>query len=131
MWERFTTKKYYDSREIKNIGEIYTPWSSWLITASKSLLASTSEGDKRLQSFLTSVNKGIQHFSENTEESVRWIASNLDYTDEDAREWLNGVKFVEDTRVVEQEMVDKVVGILTAAGVVKEGVKADDVIFQV
>src|SRR5690606_18446254 len=31
MWEHFTSKKYYDSGEIRRVGEIYTPWSSWKI----------------------------------------------------------------------------------------------------
>ena len=31
MWEYFTTKKYYDSKEIKMLGNIYTPWPSWVV----------------------------------------------------------------------------------------------------
>jgi hypothetical protein len=44
MWEHFTSKRYYDNGEIKRIGEIYTPWSSWKIVASTKL-----DNDGRLE----------------------------------------------------------------------------------
>src|SRR6195952_3084401 len=45
MWEHFTSKRYYDNGEIKRVGEIYTPWSSWKIVASTKI----PQDDKRVE----------------------------------------------------------------------------------
>ena len=127
MWEHFTSKRYYDNGEIKRIGEIYTPWSSWKIVAANNLLhppnwTSTLNASKpalkeELQDALQKINKGVKHFEENHEEAVQYISTKLDYSEEDAREWLKTVRFAHDVRGVDRETVDKTVSILQKAGV--------------
>ena len=132
MWEHFTSKRYYDNGEIKRIGEIYTPWSSWKIVAVNDLLhpanwSSTSNASKpaikeELEEALEKINKGVKHFEDNQEEAVQYISSKLDYSEEDAREWLKTVRFAKDVRGVDREVVDKTVGILQKAGVLGDQV---------
>lgn len=132
MWEHFTSKRYYDNGEIKRIGEIYTPWSSWKIVAVNDLLhptnwSSTSNASKpvlkdELEDVLAKINKGVKHFEENQEEAVQYISTKLDYSEEDAREWLKTVRFANDVRGVNNEVVGKTVGILQKAGVLDEEV---------
>jgi ABC-type nitrate/sulfonate/bicarbonate transport system substrate-binding protein len=124
MWEHFTSKRYYDNGEIKRIGEIYTPWSSWKIVASNNLLNSASESvlKDELQDVLSKINQGVKHFEENQEEAVQYISQELDYSEEDAREWLKTVRFAKDVRGVDTQVVDKTVGVLKKAGVLGDGV---------
>jgi len=127
MWEHFTSKRYYDNGEIKRIGEIYTPWSSWKIVAANHLLhpengssgsnASHPRLTTELEDVLEKINKGVKHFEENQEEAVQYISTQLDYSEEDAREWLKTVRFAKDVKGVEKQVVDKTVGILQKAGV--------------
>ncbi|KAL2129563.1 hypothetical protein VTI74DRAFT_7612 [Chaetomium olivicolor] len=120
MWEHFTSKRYYDNGEIRRIGEIYTPWSSWKIVASTSLI----EGDKldtRVDDLLDKLNSGIKHFNENQEEAVKYISTELDYSEEDAREWLKTVRFSERTQGVDPKVIDSTVQILCTAGVLAAG----------
>ncbi|EDU42546.1 TauA ABC-type nitrate sulfonate bicarbonate transport systems periplasmic component [Pyrenophora tritici-repentis] len=121
MWEHFTSKKYYDNGEIKRIGEIYTPWSSWKIVAANKLLqpknGSNSPLTPELEDVLDKINKGVKHFEANQEEAVKYISTKLDYSEEDAREWLKTVRFAKDVKGVEKQVVDKTVGILQKAGV--------------
>lgn len=93
MWEHFTSKKYYDSGEIKRIGEIYTPWPSWVVSVNQNVIT-----NKRatVQAFLAAVRKGVAHFLQNPEEVVHHISTSLPYTAEDAREWMKTVKFNEE-----------------------------------
>jgi hypothetical protein len=120
QWEHFTSKRYYDNNEIKRIGEIYTPWPSWQIVASTSI----SPDDDRLADLFSKLDKGIKHFDENPEENIKYISTSLDYSEEDAREWLKTVKFAEGTRGVDTKVVEKTLGILRKAGVVgEEGMK--------
>jgi ABC-type nitrate/sulfonate/bicarbonate transport system substrate-binding protein len=110
MWEHFTSKRYYDNGEIKKVGEIYTPWSSWKIVA-------RDPTDKRLETMSENINKGIQHFKENKDEAVKYISTELDYSKEDAEEWLMTVKFADNVRGVDPNVIQKTIDILGKAGV--------------
>jgi ABC-type nitrate/sulfonate/bicarbonate transport system substrate-binding protein len=125
MWEHFTSKRYYDNGEIKRIGDIYTPWSSWKIVASNALVDPTNSDSplkEQLEDTLQRINKGVKHFEENQEEAVQYISTKLDYSEEDAREWLKTVQFAKDVRGVDPAVVEKTVGILQKAGVLTPGV---------
>jgi ABC-type nitrate/sulfonate/bicarbonate transport system substrate-binding protein len=124
MWEHFTSTKYYDNGEIRRVGEIYTPWSSWKIVASTGLV----DGDKmdpRVEDLLDRLNAGIKHFNEHQEEAVEYISTELDYSEEDAREWLKTVRFPERTQGVDLEVVLNTVDTLCKAGVLAVGKGVD------
>jgi ABC-type nitrate/sulfonate/bicarbonate transport system substrate-binding protein len=138
MWEHFTSKRYYDNGEIKRVGEIYTPWSSWKIVAANAHInpSNWSEGKNasqpalkaELEDALQKINKGVRHFEENQEEAVQYISTKLDYSEEDAREWLKTVRFAHDVRGVDRSVVKKTVGILQKAGVLGETVDEKEMI---
>lgn len=127
MWEHFTSKRYYDSGEIRRVGEIYTPWSSWKIVASTKLIGEGNSIDPRVEDLLEKLNLGIKHFNENKDEAVEYISTALDYSAEDAREWLKTVRFPERTQGVDQKVIDRTVEILRKAGVLFQnvGMQAD------
>jgi hypothetical protein len=111
MWEHFTTKAYWDNGELKRIGEIYTPWPSWMIAA---------RDPSAVGALLEKLNEGIQHYLKSEEESVSHITSTMEYSKEDAKEWMGTVKFAQDVRGVKSGVVDDVVKILRKAGVLDE-----------
>lgn len=141
MWEHFTTKKYHDAGEVARVGDIYTPWPSWLIAASTKLLGSSdSKADPRIASFLSSLDKGIAHFNARRnydldlqdvsssgpgeqqqhydDDPVSYISTHLDYSAADAREWLDTVEFAGPaTKGVELDLVRGCVSVLRKAGV--------------
>lgn len=113
MWEHFTSKKYHDNGEIKRIGQIYTPWSSWKIVASTSI----EKSDHRLQDLFQKLDKGIGYFEANHDEAVEYISTSLDYSEADARSWLDTVKFSANTKGVNLDVIHSTVDILRKAGV--------------
>lgn len=115
MWEHFTSKRYYDSGVIKKIGEIYTPWPSWHIVARPDVI-----GDERLEVMIEKLNLGIKYFEEHHDQAVQYISTGLDYSAEDAREWLKTVNFAEDVRGVRGSVVEKTLEVLKKAGVLGE-----------
>lgn len=121
MWEHFTSKKYYDSGEIRRLGDIYTPWSSWKIVASTKLIRDGEALDARVKDLFARLDQGVKHFNENHEEAVKYISTSLGYTEPDAREWLTTVKFPAKTEGVDPEVVEECVSILRKAHVLKEG----------
>lgn len=122
MWEHFTSKKYYDNGEIKRVGEIYTPWSSWKIVAA-------DPEDGRLVDMAQKINSGIGHFTKNPREAVEYISTHLDYSAEDAGEWMKTVEFARDVRGVDPAVIDKTIEILKKAGVIEDAaVNSEDMI---
>jgi hypothetical protein len=111
MWEHFTSKKYYDNGEIRRIGEIYTPWASWKIVA-------RDPKEKNISKMLDSINKGISHFREEQEEAVKYIHTNLDYSEADAQSWLKTVDFSPDVKDPVVGDLKKAYDILMKAGVI-------------
>lgn len=120
MWEHFTSKRYYDSGEIRRVGEIYTPWSSWKIVASTALLPEQNP-DKRLLDLFKKLDEGINYFSSHYDEAVKYISTELDYSEADAREWLSTVRFATKTEGVDLKVIQSCVNILRKAGVLVEG----------
>ena len=120
MWEHFTSKKYYDIQEIKRVGEIYTPWSSWKIVASTKL-AGQGKLDARIDDLFGKLDQGIKYFNENKDEAVKYISTELDYSEEDARAWLKTVRFPNTTEGVGFDTIQGCVDILRKAGVLVEG----------
>jgi len=128
MWEHFTSKRYYDNGEIKRIGEIYTPWSSWLIVASTTI-TSSSTPDPRLDDLFEKVNQGVKYFRENQQEAVEHISTELDYSKEDATEWLKTVQFPTNVKGVNLSVIEKTVDVLKKAGVMNDdGMEAKEMI---
>lgn len=120
MWEHFTSKKYYDNKEIKKIGEIYTPWPSWVITSRKDF---KNEHTQDIKNFISSIHEGIEYFQSHPEEAAQYISTNLDYTSEDAKEWLKTVKFNADigNKPIDWEnVVRKTAEVLKTAGVLTD-----------
>jgi len=124
MWEHFTSKRYYDNGEIRRVGEIYTPWSSWMVVAATELLSdSGSKGmgfDTRLEELFEKVDQGTKYFVEHQDEAVEYISTELDYSAADAREWLKTVEFASNVRGVDLGIVQKTVDVLRKAGVLGE-----------
>lgn len=120
MWEHFTSKKYYDSKEIKRVGEIYTPWSSWKIVVSTPLVVNGAV-DARVEDLFSKLDKGISHFQANPEEAVQYISTSLDYSEEDARAWLKTVRFPTATRGVSLKTVNDCIDVLQKAGMLVNG----------
>lgn len=124
MWEHFTSKRYYDNGEIKRVGEIYTPWSSWKIVASTKL-----EDDGRLEELFGKIDKGVEYFDGHHDEAVKYISTELDYSEEDAKEWLKTVRFSTEVKGVDVKVIENTVDVLKKAGVLDgDGMKATEMI---
>jgi hypothetical protein len=143
MWEHFTSKRYYDNGEIKRVGEIYTPWSSWMVVATTGLLSGSGPGsgngtggraegeafDPRLEEIFEKLNQGTKYFVEHRDEAVEYISTELDYSAEDAREWLKTVEFASNVRRVDLSVIQKTVDVLRKGGVLGEqGMQAEEMI---
>ena len=74
------------------------------------------------------LNLGVRYFEEHGEEAVEYISKELDYSAEDAREWLGTVRFAEDVRGVRGSVVRETVGVLQKAGVLGQEVEVEGMV---
>ncbi|PYI22921.1 hypothetical protein BO86DRAFT_386608 [Aspergillus japonicus CBS 114.51] len=132
MWEEFTTKPYFRPTAdhphppLKKIGEIYTPWPSWMIVASTATFAGDLGSDARLARLFEVLDQGIAEFEADRERVVTLLGTGelgCTYGEEDAREWMKDVRFTKGTRGVQRAVVDGVVDVLKVAGVIDGGLE--------
>lgn len=112
MWEHFTTRKYWENGEVKYIGDIETPWPSWVIAARES-------AKPELADMMEKINQGIAHFKQNPKEAVEYITGNMHYSTADAEEWMKTVRFPDNVQGVPRAMIQDTINILRTAGVLK------------
>jgi hypothetical protein len=139
MWEQFTTKPYFQPVDpttnpdppLKKIGEIYTPWPSWLIVASTSSFPNPAT-DVNLENLLNLLDRGIQDFEANPDGVVNLLKTGelgCTYAEEDAREWMKDVKFAKPTtRGLDSKIVDNVVDVLKGATVIAEELSSTEAV---
>ena len=108
MWEFFTTKKYFDSGEVSQIGEMYTPWPSWCVTASNDV------SDQQVNALLKGIKSGIEYYHAHRDESMTVITT-LGYTLQDAQEWSKTVEFSDDLSV-DKGVISRTIEALKSAG---------------
>jgi ABC-type nitrate/sulfonate/bicarbonate transport system substrate-binding protein len=116
MWEYFTSKKYYDNGEIAHIGDIYTPWASWMIVAN-------DPKSEQVKDLIAKLQQGINLLKWDSRRTVKHISTNLDYSKEDATSWLETVEFAslkESDRDVTENAVKHTIDILRKAGVISQ-----------
>ncbi|EIT79826.1 hypothetical protein F9C07_1570696 [Aspergillus flavus] len=139
MWEHFTTKPYFHPTAekphppLKKIGEIYTPWPSWMIVASTAVFPDP-EIDGKLQQLFKLLNQGIKDFEADTAQAVKLLGTGelgCSYVEEDATEWLKDVKFVQGTRGVNRKTIEGVVDVLKVAGVIDSAMSNDEAVTRV
>eukprot|EP00128_Syssomonas_multiformis_P014170 Colp12_sorted_trinity150504_noHs@31753 len=113
LWETFTTKPYHDTKEVRKVGEITTPWPAFLLACRTEVLDRDAEAVYRL---LAAIFEACELFVSNKEEAVERVVANYGNTPEDAAKWLSGVSYASRAEV-SQQMLDKCVGVLVGAGV--------------
>lgn len=111
MWEHFTTKYYWDNGELKRIGEIYTPWPSWMIAA---------RDGAQVDEMLDKINAGVKYYLKNEEEAVEHITNAMHYSKEDAKAWMETVRFAGNVRGVDPMVVGRTAGLLRKAGALED-----------
>lgn len=115
MWETFTSKPYFD--EVRLIDHVLTPWSSWLIVATPSTIATPAP----LQAFLANLTKSIHAFDDplaRSTTSKEFIMDHFGYPEEDVESWLGTVTYPKGgVQVVEKATILTTLNILVAAGV--------------
>ena len=71
LWEKFTTQPYVDQRKCRRIGEVYTPWPSFVIAARREVIENHSNELKKVIEVIQKKSKKVKE-SDNTAEIISW-----------------------------------------------------------
>lgn len=139
LWEHFTTKPSVTSGEIKEIGDVATPWTAFSF-ASRQLMSpeyTTPSGGKSQDTLLSeaihgklfpALCEGVKLFKTNiikkgqssgTSEMIERIMKEFGHTDEDAKLWFSRVSYANDMRIDGAKTIESV-NILKSVGLVPQ-----------
>ncbi|KIJ66974.1 hypothetical protein HYDPIDRAFT_174261 [Hydnomerulius pinastri MD-312] len=116
MWEWFTTKPFADAGECRFIGEVPTPWPSWLIAAHPTRAPALD-----VSTFLSSLSGYVRSFSSSESRagpSVEFIKDKFGYPEEDVKAWLQAVAYPDDCAEIPSHVITDTLAVLEKAGVV-------------
>lgn len=115
MWEKFTTKPYHDSGEVKSIGEITPSWPAFLFAAHTDLLKENIEGLKKV---LSVIQTATTEFRQDEDTATKSIVDSFEYQKEDVSAWLKTVRYPTDHFEVSRQALEDTIKTLGKAGVV-------------
>ncbi|KAG1766832.1 periplasmic binding protein-like II [Suillus placidus] len=116
MWEWFTTKPFADAGECRFIGQVPTPWPSWLIAAHP-----TRGEPVAVRTFLDNLSRHVRAFASaeaRAGPSVKFVMDTFGYPETDVKEWLDAVEYPEDCSTIPWNVIADTLGVLQQAGVV-------------
>jgi len=117
MWEWFTTKPFVDAGQCRFIGDVPTPWPSWLIAAHPTRTRASD-----VTQFLKSLSGYVWSFSSPEQRagpSVEFIKEKFGYPEEDVKAWIQTVAYPEDCAEIPSRVLTETLAVLEKAGVVK------------
>ena len=127
LWETFTTKPLFDSGDLKKLGEVPTPWTSFSFAApSAGVLSAEVEGAIRDKLF-PALSEACELFCAETASSIARIAHEFGHKDEDAAAWLSRVQYNSaQTMQVDVARTNESIAILKDIGLVRHDFTAED-----
>ena len=130
MWETFTTKPFFDSGELKKLGEVVTPWPAFsFVTASGCTDAAQEDIKQRLFPALA---EGVALFvgRERRDAMIERICQDHGHKEQDARLWMDSCRYAVHEGIapmaVNRDVMARAVDILKEAALVPADFVAQD-----
>lgn len=124
-WEKFTTKPYVDSGQLKRIGEYYTPWPCFVIAASKKVLKKQPEAVIRT---LRTIHDANDSFMQD-ENVVHLVSERYGQKLQDVQRWYHNTEWAIHGWV-SNKMLKSVIYSLKIAGIIEEGKKIPNLVWD-
>ena len=116
MWETFTTKPFYDSGEIRRLGDITTPWPCFMIAM---LQNTVSDRLVEIQHFLAVLQMCCDDFARDSKIMPILVAQKYGLKEEDARQWYNQVRITA-ADMVSETALERTLSVLIETQVIPE-----------
>ena len=124
-WEKYTTKPYVDSGQIRRIGEYLTPWPCFVIAASDKVLAQHPEA---IDEMLDIIQASCHHFMQD-ESLIPLVSERYDQKLNDIERWYHSTEWAPDSWVSDK-MLKSVIFHLEAAKIISEDQAIPELIWK-
>lgn len=124
-WEKYTTKPYVDSGQLKRLGEFLTPWPCFVIAATDNILEKESVAIIRM---LRTIHDSCDQFME-ADNAVQLISDRHHLLYEDAERWYHNTAWAIHGWV-SNKMIKSVLYNLKTAGVIGQKEAIPDLIWK-
>lgn len=88
-WEKFTTKPYVDSGQLKRVGEFITPWPCFVIAATDKIIENNTDAIKEM---LNVIHQSCDDFM-NNENAVELVSQRYHQKIEDVARWYHSTEW--------------------------------------
>jgi len=124
-WEKFTTKPYVDSGQLKRIGEYLTPWPCFVIAATDDILKRAPEDIIRM---LRVIHDSCDLFMKDAD-AIELVSKRYEQKIEDVERWYHSTEWAIHGWISDK-MLDNVLYNLKLAGIVDKTVKMPELIWK-
>ena len=115
-WEKYTTKPYVKSGQLKRIGEFVTPWPCFVIAATDKVLKEQPDNIIRM---LRTIHDATDAFMRAEDEVIPQVSTRYGITERNAARWYHSTEWAIHGWV-SNKMLKSVVYSLKAAGIIEE-----------
>lgn len=95
LWEKYTTKPWVDSGELKRIGEVPSPWPCFVIAATEKSILELGDLLIELRDLVYDFSKKMQ----TAPDFVKTIAKEYNLKESDVKAWLSQTKWATDAKI--------------------------------
>ena len=114
-WEKFTTKPYVDSGQLRRIGEYVTPWPCFVVAATDQII---KERPNDLIRMLRTIHDSSDMFMQD-DQSVHLVSKRYEQKLPDVKRWFNSTEWAIHGWVSDR-MINSVIYHLELAGIIEE-----------
>lgn len=124
-WEKYTTKPYVDSGQLRRLGEFITPWPCFMIAATNNILETEPDSVIRM---LRTIHDSCDRFMQ-SEESIPLVAKRYEQKLKDVERWYHATEWAIHGWVSDK-MLRSVVHNLRVADIIEESVEIPDLVWK-
>ena len=124
-WEKYTTKPYVDSGQLRRIGEYLTPWPCFVIAATDKILKEQPENIIRM---LRTIHDSTDQFMQD-ENAIPLVSERYGLKQRDVERWYHGTEWAIHGWVTDK-MLRSVVYALRTAGIVGEEEQVPELVWK-
>lgn len=124
-WEKYTTKPYVDSGQLRRIGEFITPWPCFVIAAREEVIQNRSQ---ELKALLKAIHKKCLEFMTD-ENSIERVAYRYEQRSEDVERWFHSTVWA-DHSMVNPRTISNVVYSLNKTGIIDSEPAFEDLVWS-
>lgn len=125
-WEKYTTKPYVDSGQLKCLGEFVTPWPCFVLAATDKAIANKREQLKQLLHTLFFINKQFM----SSLDAVELVSQRYHQNIGDVNNWFHSTEWSTNDDI-SQKMIENVVFTLKQSGVLKEAIEPSSICVRI